>query len=77
MEGIYRWLWGAGASRITEMQALARTIRLDQAAVEAAVRMDWSSGQVEGSVNKLTWRKRKMYGWGTLDVLRRRLLHVT
>lgn len=76
VEGLYRWLRGAEASGIAEMQALARTIWLDQAAVEAAVRLDWSSGQVEGSVNKLKLRKREMYGRGKLDLLRRRLLAV-
>ncbi len=76
VEGLYRWLRGAGASGIKELQTFARTLWLDRAAVEAAVRMEWSSGQVEGSVNKLKTTKRTMYGRASLDLLRRRLLHV-
>jgi transposase len=74
--GLYRWLQGAEASGIKEMQALARTMWLDREAVEAAVRTEFSNGQGEGGVNKLKLRKREMYGRGKLDLLRRRLLDV-
>ncbi len=53
VDGLYRWLRGAETSGIKELQAFARTIWLDRAAVEAAVRVDWSNGQVEGHVNRL------------------------
>jgi len=53
VEGLYTWLRRAETSAIKEVQALARSIWLDQAAVEAAVQLDWSNGQVEGQVNKL------------------------
>ena len=74
VDGLYRWLRGAEASAIKEMQAFARTIRLDRAAVEAAVRVDWSNGPVEGHVNKLKTTKRAMYGRASFDLLRRRLV---
>jgi len=76
VEGLYRWLRGAEASGIKEMQALARSIWLDRATVEVTVRMDWSSGQVEGSVNKLNRRPSAMYGRASLDLLHRRRLYV-
>jgi hypothetical protein len=66
--GLYRWLQGAEASGIKEMQALAQTMWLDREAVEAAVRTEFSNGQVEGGVNKLKLRKRDMYGRGKLDL---------
>jgi len=53
VDGLYHWLRGAETSGIKELQAFARTIWLDRAAVEAAVRVDWSNGQVEGQVNRL------------------------
>ncbi len=53
VEGLYTWLRRAETSDITELHALARGIWLDRAAVEAAVRYDWSQGQVEGQVNRL------------------------
>ncbi len=65
----------AQASGITELQALARSIWIDRPAVEAAVRLAWSNGQVEGSVNKLKLTKRAMYGRAKFDLLRQRLLY--
>ena len=43
--------------------------------MEAAVRLDWSNGQVEGQVNRLKTTKRAMYGRARFDLLRRRVLH--
>jgi len=74
VDSLYTWLRHAETSGIKEVQALARSIWLDQAAVEAAVRLDWSQGQVEGQVNRLKTTKRAMYGRASLDVLRRRLV---
>jgi transposase len=76
VDGLYAWLQLAEASRIAELQALVRSIWIDQRAVEAAVRLEWSNGQVEGSVNKLKLTKRAMYGRANFDLLRQRLLHV-
>jgi transposase len=75
VDGLYAWLRQAEASGIREMLGLVRGIWLDRPAVEAAVQMEWSNGQVEGSVNKLKLTKRAMYGRAKFDLLRRRLLH--
>jgi transposase len=75
VEGLYTWLRGAEASGIKELQGVARSLWLDRQAVEAAVRLDWSNGQVEGKVNKLKTTKRAQYGRATFDLLRRRVLH--
>src|SRR5919201_383075 len=69
------WLRQAEASGIPEMLALVRSLWLDRPEVEAAVQMEWSNGQVEGSVNKLKLTKRAMYGRAKFDLLRTRLLH--
>jgi transposase len=76
VNGLYAWLRVAETSRIVELQALARSIWIDRPAVEAAVRLEWSNGQVEGSVNKLKLTKRAMYGRAKFDLLRQRLLYV-
>jgi transposase len=47
----------------------------DQAAVEAALSLEWSNGQVEGQVNRLKFLKRQMYGRASFDLLRARVLH--
>jgi transposase len=75
VDGLYRLRRGAEASGIKELQAVARSLWLDRQAVEAAVRLDWSNGQVEGHVNKLKTTKRAQYGRATFDLLRRRVLH--
>ena len=49
-------------------------LRADQAAVEAALREPWSSGQVEGTINKLKLTKRQMYGRANVDLLEARLM---
>ena len=45
-----------------------------QAAVAAALTSEWSSGQVEGQVNKLKLVKRGMFGRAGFAFLRRRFL---
>ena len=75
VDGLYAWLRLAEASGIPELQGLARGLWLDRGAVEAAVRLDWSNGQVEGQVNRLKTTKRAMYGRARFDLLRQRVLH--
>ena len=75
VDGLDTWLRRAEASGIKELQGGARSLWLDRQAVEAAVRLAWSNGQVEGQVNKLKTTKRAQYGRSTFDLLRRRVLH--
>lgn len=49
--GLATWLNTAEACAEAEMRAFALGIRRDQAAVQAALAHEWSSGQVEGQVN--------------------------
>jgi len=73
--GLYAWLRRTEASGIPELCGVARGLWLDQQAVEAAVRLDWSNGQVEGQVNRLKTTKRAMYGRASFGLLRQRVLH--
>lgn len=68
------WLVAAEQSGIPELVSFVQGIRRDAAAVEAALRFEWSQGQTEGRVNKLKFVKRSMYGRGKFDLLRQRLL---
>jgi transposase len=43
--------------------------------VNAALRLPWSNGPVEGHVNRLKAIKRQMYGRANFDLLRLRVLH--
>jgi len=47
--------------------------RRDRAAVEAALRLPWSTGPVEGRITKLKLVRRSMYGRGKRDLLHSRL----
>lgn len=69
------WLVAAQRSGIVELRGFARGIRRDEAAVRAALSLDWSQGQTEGHVNRLKTLKRQMYGRAAFPLLRQRLLH--
>jgi transposase len=58
-----------------EFQAFAASLERDRAAVELAIASQWSSGQVEGQINRLKLIKRMMYGRGKLDLLRKRVVY--
>jgi transposase len=68
------WLEQCGGSGISELVGFARGLRRDDAAVQAAVRSDWSQGPIEGQVNRLKLLKRQMYGRAKFDLLRQRVL---
>ena len=56
------------------VEGFVASLDQDGAAVRAALRLPWSSGQTEGQVNRLKLLKRAMYGRAKLDLLRRRFL---
>jgi transposase len=45
--------------------------------MRAALSEPWSSGQVEGQVNRLKLLKRQMYGRAKFDLLRQRVLNAS
>lgn len=63
------------ASGITELNNFAASIERDRAEVTAALTYAWSSGPVEGHVNRLKMIKRKMFGRANFDLLRQRVLY--
>lgn len=68
------WLEVATTSGIPEFGSLATGMKRDRAAIEAALSLPYSNGQVEGQVNRLKLIKRSMYGRAKLDLLRQRVL---
>ena len=75
VNGFDRWLPRAQACEIPELQRFAAGLQADLSAVRAAFSSPWSSGQVEGQINRLKYLKRQMYGRAKLDLLRIRVLH--
>jgi transposase len=59
---------------IQALQRFVRTLKQDMGAVEAAVTEQWSTGPVEGHVNRLKTIKRQIYGRAGVELLRARLL---
>jgi transposase len=69
------WLTDCQASGLPELVHFASGLRREQPAVQAALELPYSHGQVEGQITKLKLLKRQGYGRAKLDLLRQRLLH--
>ena len=68
------WMDKVQADDLPAMHSFVIGLRRDQDAVAAGLTMRWSSGLVEGHVNRLKMLKRQMFGRANLDLLRRRVL---
>jgi transposase len=65
--------WLANAKG-TLLDAFVRGVERDHDAVLAGLIEPWSTGPVEGQINRLKLLKRTMYGRAKYDLLRRRVL---
>ena len=68
------WMLRVQADNLPALHSLITGLRRDLAAVTAGLTMTWSSGPVEGAVNRIKTIKRSMYGRAGFDLLRRRIL---
>ena len=57
-----------------ELRGFSRNLHRDWGAVHAGLTERWSSGCVEGNVNKVKVTKRQMFGRARFDLLRKRVL---
>jgi transposase len=73
-EPLDAWLATAEASGVPDMRTFAAGLREEVAALEAALRLPWSTGPVEGQITRLKLIKRQAYGRAGIDTLRRRVL---
>jgi transposase len=69
-EGLDPWLQRATASALEAVQRFAKGLYEDYEAVKAGVTLPWSTGPVEGHINRLKMLKRQMFGRARLDLLR-------
>jgi transposase len=74
-DALDRWLRACRASPSVELQHCAEWLQRDYAAVKAARTLPWSTGPVEGQINRLKLIKRSGYGRMNLDLLRQRVLY--
>jgi transposase len=68
------WITHASQSPFPEIRSFANGLLNDLDAVTNGLTLTWSSGAVEGHVNRIKTIKRQMYGRANLDLLRRRIL---
>jgi transposase len=68
------WLPRATTSAVDAVRRFATGLYEDYEAVKAGVTLPWSSGPVEGHINRLKMLKRQMFGRARLDLLSRRFL---
>lgn len=69
------WINNTERCAYAEVRAFATGLRADFDAVRAGLTRQWSSGPVEGNINRVKMIKRQMYGRAKLDLLRKRILH--
>jgi transposase len=68
------WITAVDADNQPDLHSFARGLKRDHDAVLNGLTMPWSSGVVEGNLNRLKMIKRQMYGRATFGLLRKRVL---
>jgi transposase len=68
------WLAAVDAEDQPHLHSFAAGIRRDQDAVTAGLTLPYSSGAVEGNVNRIKMLKRQMYGRAGFALLRKRVI---
>jgi len=68
------WLAEARDCALLAFRNFARKLDSDYDAVRAAMTSPWSTGQVEGQINRLKMIKRQMFGRASFDLLNRRFI---
>jgi transposase len=74
VDALRAWIADARDSDLRPFQAFANGLLDDWSAVEAAFTTSWSTGPVEGHVNRIKLIKRSGFGRMKVDLLRSRVL---
>ena len=69
------WIERVRADDLPELHRFADGLQRDLQAVTAGLTLPWSNGPTEGTVNRIKYLKRQMYGRANLDLLRLRILN--
>ncbi|PZS22937.1 MAG: ISL3 family transposase [Pseudonocardiales bacterium] len=73
-ERLETWITAVEADDLPHLHSFTSGLRRDHAAVYNGLTTSHNSGMVEGTVNKIKFLKRQMYGRANLDLLRKRVL---
>jgi len=68
------WLEAALGSGLPDLRTFAEGLQREYSALKAALVYPYSTGPVEGHINRLKLIKRSMYGRGSFELLRQRVL---
>lgn len=68
------WLDAVDASQLPGLTGFALDLVRDLDAVTAGLTLDWSSGSIEGAVNRIKKIKRQLYGRAGFELLRKMIL---
>jgi transposase len=74
-ERLEEWLDKVQSSHLQAFESFVTGVQQDKNAVLAGLTLTWSTGPVEGQVNRLKLIKRSMYGQADLGLLKLRVLH--
>jgi transposase len=69
-----QWIADVQTTGPPELRGFSRNLHRDWLAVNAGFTVHWSSGPVEGNINRLKLIKRQMFGRAKFDLLRKRVL---
>ena len=69
-----QWIADVQSTGPPELRGFSRNLHRDWLAVQAGFTVHWSSGPVEGNINRVKLSKRQMFGRGKFDLLRKRVL---
>jgi transposase len=69
-----QWIKAVRSDDLPNLHTFVNGLERDLAAVTAGLTLPWSSGVVEGHVNRIKMIKRQMYGRAGFGLLRKRVL---
>ena len=73
-ERLDAWIHAVQSDDQPDLHSFAAGLQRDYDAVRNGLTLSYSSGAVEGTVNKIKMSKRQMFGRAKLDLLRKRVL---
>ena len=73
-ERLHQWITRVEADQLPDLHSFTDGLKRDLDAVVNGLTLPYSSGAVEGAVNRIKMLKRQMYGRASFDLLRKRVL---
>jgi transposase len=69
-----QWIADVQTTDPPELRGFSRNLHRDWLAAQAGFTIQWSSGPVEGNINRVKLIKRQMFGRAKFNLLRKRVL---